>query len=110
MSSLPRALDKNALFKAFYLYSNNCHGKALDVYASCEKYSNDVFKDIPYLDVTAVLNDATGTIVLNVVNRHETNPITADIVLQTGEFTGSAIANEVNGKIVAPGIPGLQSR
>ena len=42
---------------------------------------------------------------LNVVNRHETNPITADIVLQTGEFTGSAIANEVNGKIVVPGNP-----
>ena len=101
----PEGADKNALFKAFYLYSNNCHGKALDVYASCEKYSNDVFKDIPYLDVTAVLNDATGTIVLNVVNRHETNPITADIVLQTGEFTGSAIANEVNGNIVAPGNP-----
>src|SRR5690606_38773061 len=49
----PEGADKNALFKAFYLYSNNCHGKALDVYASCEKYSNDVFKDIPYLDVTA---------------------------------------------------------
>lgn len=96
---------KNALFKAFYLYSNNCHGTALDVNTSCEKYSNDVFKDIPYLDVTAVLNDAARTLVLNVVNRHETNAITADIVLQTGEFTGSAKANEVNGKIAAPGNP-----
>jgi alpha-N-arabinofuranosidase len=96
---------KNALFKAFYLYSNNCFGTALDVSTSCEKYSNSVFNDIPYLDVTAVLNDSTKTLVVNVVNRHETNAITADIVMQTGEFTGNARVNEVNGKIAAPGNP-----
>lgn len=92
---------KNALYHAFYLYSNNCHGTSLNVYTSCEKYSNKVFKDIPYLDVTAVLNDSTKLLVLNVVNRHETKDIQTDVVLQTGEFTGSAKVYEVNGKIVA---------
>ena len=80
---------KNALFQSFYLYSNNCHGTSLDVYTNCEKYSNKIFKDIPYLDVTAVLNDSTKTLVVNVVNRHETKDMPADIVLQTGDFTGS---------------------
>jgi alpha-N-arabinofuranosidase len=89
---------KNSIFQSFYLYSNNCHGTSLDVYASCEKYSNDIFNDIPYLDVTAVLNDETKTLVVNVVNRHETKDIPADIVLQTGDFTGSAKVNEVNGE------------
>lgn len=101
----PEGDFRNALFKSFYLYSNNCFGTALDVTTSCEKYNNSVFNDIPYLDVTAVLNDSTKTLVVNVVNRHETNAITADIVMQTGEFTGNARANEVNGKIAAPGNP-----
>jgi alpha-N-arabinofuranosidase len=91
---------RNALFQPFYLYSNYCHGISLNVFTSCEKYSNNVFKDIPYLDVTAVLNDSAKVLVVNVVNRHETNVITADIVLQTGEFTGNAVAREVNGKII----------
>lgn len=102
----PDGSYKNALFHAFYLFSNNCHGTALDVYTSCEKYSNDAFKDVPYLDVTAVLNESSKMLVVNVVNRHEANAITTDLVLQTGAFTGSAKVNEVNGKIPAPGNQG----
>ena len=93
---------KNAMFHTFYLYSNNCQGSALDVYTNCEKYSNSAIKDIPYLDVSALVNDSSKTLVLNVINRHETKDIQADIVLQTGEYTGSAKVNELNGKIIAP--------
>jgi alpha-N-arabinofuranosidase len=89
---------KNSIFQPFYLYSNNCHGTSLDVYTSCEKYSNSVFKDIPYLDVTAVINEPVKVLVINVVNRHETKAIEADVVLQTGDFTGNAKVSEVNGK------------
>jgi alpha-N-arabinofuranosidase len=99
----PEGDFKNAMFHAFYLFSNNCHGTALDVHTSCEKYSSAVIKDIPYLDVTAVLNDSSGVLVVNVVNRHETDAITADIVLQTGEFTGNVKVNEVSGAIPAAG-------
>ncbi len=91
---------KNALFHAFSLYSNNALGTALDVYSNCETYSNKVFNDIPYLDVTAVLNEATKTLVINVVNRHETNALTSDVVLQSGAFTGVATIKEVNGSAV----------
>jgi alpha-N-arabinofuranosidase len=91
---------KNALYQAFYLYSNNARGTALDVQAESEKYSNKIFSDIPCLDVTAVLNDFTKTLVVNVVNRSETNAITADVALQGGEFTGSATVKEVNGESV----------
>ncbi len=91
---------KNALYQAFYLYSNNARGTALDVYADSEKYSNKIFNDIPYLDVTAVFNDTAKTLVVNVVNRNEANAITSDIVLQSGEFTGNATVKEVNGESV----------
>jgi alpha-N-arabinofuranosidase len=96
----PEGDFKNALYQAFYLYSNNSRGTALDVYADCERYSNRAFKDIPYLDVTAVLSDSGKTVVLNVVNRHEKNALTTDVVLQSGACSGSATVKEINAEIV----------
>lgn len=91
---------RNTLFQAFYLYSNNCHGTSLDANTQCETYSNEMFNDIPYLDVSAVLNESDKMLVVNVVNRHETNAIETDVVLQTGDFTGNARVNEVNGETI----------
>ncbi len=96
----PEGDFRNPLYQAFYLYSNNSRGTSLDVYADSEKYSNRIFNDIPCLDVTAVLNDSTKTLVVNVVNRHEANALTADVVLQSGEYTGSATVKEINAKAV----------
>jgi alpha-N-arabinofuranosidase len=91
---------KNTLFYPFYLYSHNCHGTSLDVFTNCEKYTNEIFEDIPYLDVTASLNEATKSVIVNVVNRHETNAITTDIILQSGEYTGRAKTYEINGETI----------
>jgi alpha-N-arabinofuranosidase len=96
----PEGDFKNALYQAFYLYSNNSRGTAVDVYADCEKYTNKVFNDIPYLDVTAVLSDSAKTVVVNVVNRHEKNALSTDVVLQSGAFTGSAAIKEINAETV----------
>jgi alpha-L-arabinofuranosidase len=91
---------KNPLFYSFYLFSNNCQGTALDVYTNCDKFSNKISDKIPYLDVTAVLNDASKKIVVTVVNRHEKDAITSDIVLQSGNYAGTAKISELNGKDV----------
>jgi alpha-N-arabinofuranosidase len=90
----------NTLSYPFYLYSHNCRGPALDVYTNCEKYNSDVFKDVPYLDVTAIYNESAKEVVVNVVNRHETKALTTDIILQAGEYTGTAKVNEVNGQAI----------
>lgn len=100
VGSSPDGDYKNTLFYPFYLYSQNCQGISLDVFTNCEKYSNDIFKDIPYLDVTAALNESAKEVVVNVVNKHETKAITTDIVLQSGDYTGSAKANEINGETI----------
>lgn len=91
---------KTSLYQAFYLFSNNARGTALEVYADGEKYQNKIFSEIPYLDVTAVSNEATKTLVVNVVNRHETNALTSDLVLQSGEFSGTATIKEINAEAV----------
>lgn len=101
----PEGACRNATFEAFWLYTSNCSGTSLDVRTSCDKYSNEIFREIPYLDVTAVLNSESRDLVINVVNRHETDAIETDIVMQTGEFTGTARVNEVNGKITDPANP-----
>jgi alpha-N-arabinofuranosidase len=89
---------RNSTFQTFSLFSNKCTGTSLDVYTNCEKFSNKVFTDVPYLDVTAVLNEAGKVLVINVINRHETNAIPANITIQTGALTGTARVSELNGK------------
>jgi len=98
VGSSPDGDFRNSTFQTFYLYSNNCIGTSLDVNISCEKFSNKVFTDVPYLDVTAVLNEAGKVLVVNVINRHETNAIPTNIILQTGTFAGTAKVSELNGK------------
>ena len=100
VGSSPDGDFKNTIFYPFYLYSRNCLGTSLDVYTNSEKYSNELFKNIPYLDVTAALNDSAKVIVINVINKHETKAIVTDIVLQSGEFTGNAKVHEVNGETI----------
>lgn len=92
----PEGDFKNSQFYAFYLFSNNARGTSLDVYSKSETYDNEVFKDIPYLDVTAVLNESAKKVIVNVVNRSETKDISSDVVLQTGEGTGKATVHELN--------------
>jgi alpha-N-arabinofuranosidase len=97
----PEGDFKSALYQAFYLYSNNSHGTSLDVYVDCDKYDNKVFNSIPYLDVTALSNDSARTLVVNVVNRHETKALASDVVLQSGEFMGTATVKHINAETVA---------
>jgi alpha-N-arabinofuranosidase len=92
----PEGDFKNSLFYTFSLYSNHALGTSLDVKTICDAYDNDIFQDIPYLDVTAVLNDSAKKVIINVVNRHETHAIETDIDLQTGAYTGKATVNLIN--------------
>jgi len=96
----PEGDFKNALFQPFYLYSNNSRGTALDVHVDCEKYSNSIFSEIPYLDVSAVLSDSAKTLVVNVVNRHERNALSTEVVLQGGAGTGKATVKEINAEAI----------
>ncbi|MDX1642219.1 MAG: alpha-L-arabinofuranosidase C-terminal domain-containing protein [Balneolaceae bacterium] len=92
----PDGSYKNTLYYPFYLYSNNARGTSLDVYTDSETYSNELFEEIPYLDVTAVLNETKNMIVVNVVNRSETEAFQTEVILQAGEYSGSVKINEIN--------------
>jgi alpha-N-arabinofuranosidase len=88
---------KTPLFYIFKSFSNNCLGKSVDTYVECDTFNTDLFKGIPYLDVTSVYSKETGNLIINVVNRHKDKAITADIISESGEFTVKAEATLVAG-------------
>jgi alpha-N-arabinofuranosidase len=81
---------KTSLFHTFKLFSNNCHGNSIDTYVECDTFNTEKFKGIPFLDVTSVYSKETNTVFINVVNRHKEKTITADIINNSGTFTGKA--------------------
>src|SRR5690348_11097038 len=87
---------KSPLFYTFKLFSNNCRGNSIDTYVACDTFGTEKYKGIPYLDVTAVYSKETGTVYINVVNRHQDKAITTDISSTSGEFSGKAEASMVN--------------
>lgn len=88
---------RTPLFYIFKTFSNNCRGKSVDTYVECDTFNTDLYKGIPYLDVTTVYSKETANVIINVVNRHKDKPITADIISESGEFTDKAEATLVAG-------------
>jgi alpha-N-arabinofuranosidase len=76
-------------------FANNSKGVALDLFVDSPKYSSRRFDDVPYLDTSAAYDN--GTLVLNVVNRHQTQPIETEFFAQDKRFAGMVEATEVNG-------------
>jgi alpha-L-arabinofuranosidase len=87
---------KTPLFYTFKLFSNNCRGNSVDTYVKCDTFNTEKYKGIPFLDVTSVYSKETNTLFINVINRHRDKSITADIINNSGEFTGKAEATLVN--------------
>ncbi len=87
---------KTPLFYTFKLFSNNCRGTSVDTYVECDTFNTDMYKGIPYLDVTTVYDKESNSIFINVVNRNKDKGITADITSSSGEFAGKAEATCLN--------------
>ena len=86
---------KSPLFYTFKLFSNNCRGSAVDTYVSCDTFSAGRYKAIPYLDVSSVYSKESGSLTINVVNRHKDKAISAEIINLSGNLSGSASVNEL---------------
>ncbi|WP_153799772.1 alpha-L-arabinofuranosidase C-terminal domain-containing protein [Foetidibacter luteolus] len=94
---------KSPLFYTFKLFSNNCRGKSVDVYVNCDTFSTVKYTGIPYLDATAVHSKENNAVFINVVNRHETQAITADLFDIAGMLSGKAEVSVINtGNLEAP--------
>jgi alpha-N-arabinofuranosidase len=77
------------------LVAGNSSGQALELFVESPTYSTKKHENVPYLDISSTYDN--GTLVINVVNRHETEAITAAFELEDRKFTGAFQASEVNG-------------
>jgi alpha-L-arabinofuranosidase len=93
------ANDKSIFLQTIYyplqLFATNSKGKALELFVDAPKYPNRRFDQVPYLDTSAAWDN--GTLVLNVVNRHQTEWMPTDLELQDKQFSGLVEISEVNG-------------
>lgn len=83
------------IYYPLQLFATNSHGKALELLVDCPQYSTKKFAAVPYLDSSAAYDN--GTLVLNVVNRHQTEAITVDVELEDKQFGSTFEVAEVNG-------------
>ena len=98
----PMRVDNDTLWKQttyfpLQLFANHCRGVALDVYSSSDSYSTRKHRQVQYLDVSSTYEPDKKQIVVNVVNRHKDEPISTDILCQTGNLARTAVIHVVNG-------------
>ncbi len=72
-----KGLFLQTIYYPLQLFAANVHGTALEVFVDSPTYSTKRFDKVPYLDVSASLDN--GAVVLNVVNRHPDQEIEATI-------------------------------
>ena len=77
------------------LFANNSAGVALELFTDGPTYTSKLAGDVPYLDVSAAYDH--GSLVLNVVNRHQTDKLAVTFELEDKTLGGSFEVSEVNG-------------
>jgi alpha-N-arabinofuranosidase len=76
------------------LFANNTKGQALDLLVKSPSYKSKDFDEVPHLDTSAALDGKT--LVVNIVNRHRSQAVEAEIQLEDREFVGPVEIAEVN--------------
>jgi alpha-N-arabinofuranosidase len=96
----PIFTNENGLFLQTIYYplqqfANYAKGKALELFVDCPTYESRRLGPVSYLDASAAHDG--DALVLNVVNRHQTESIPAEIEAEDKQFSGEASVVELNG-------------
>jgi len=84
------------IYYPLQLFATHCHGTALKLLVEGPTYKTKKYEAVPYLDTSAAL-DTDGTIVMNVTNRHQDQPLDAVFELEDKRFGSDFQVFEVNG-------------
>jgi alpha-L-arabinofuranosidase len=90
-----RGLFLQTIYYPLQLFSQHVKGNSLDVLVEGPAYKSKRFDSVPYIDASASLDG--GNLVLNVVNRHQDQPMEVTIRLEDKSFSGAVEVSEVNG-------------
>jgi alpha-L-arabinofuranosidase len=83
------------IYYPLQLFAANSYGTALELFVQSPSYQSKYANETPYVDVSAAFQD--GTLVLNVVNRHESKAMPVVFELEDKRFAGQLQVAEVNG-------------
>ena len=91
--------DKGLFLQTIYyplqLFARNVKGNSLDLLIESPGYKSRRFDMVPYIDASASIDG--NSLVLNVVNRHQNEPVEVAIGLEDKNFSGAVQVSEVNG-------------
>ncbi len=90
-----KGLFLQTIYYPLQLFANNTKGKALELLVDSPRYKTKRFDEVSYLDVSAGYD--SGSLVLNVVNRHKDQAMDAEFLLEDKSFSGPVAVTEVNG-------------
>jgi alpha-N-arabinofuranosidase len=79
------------------LYRRECGSQALACKVESPTVSSKSFQDVPYLDVSATLDDTRKALSIAVVNRHREEPIRTTLAVRNARIGSPATAFEING-------------
>jgi len=85
---------RQTIYHPYYLASRFGRGTALDLQVSCPGYDAEVADNVPYVDVSGVHDEASGTLTFFAVNRHGTDSIDLEVALH-GFGTGQVVDHQV---------------
>jgi alpha-L-arabinofuranosidase len=83
------------IYYPLQLFATHSHGQALELFVDGPSYDSKRSSTTPYLDVSAALQN--NTLVLNVVNRHQTDALPVTFELEDKQYGGAFQVSEVNG-------------
>ena len=81
------------------LYRHECGALALTSEVDSPTFSSKSFESVPYLDVSATLNDTRKALSIAVVNRHREEPIRTTLAVRNARIGSPATAFEINGAV-----------
>jgi alpha-N-arabinofuranosidase len=86
----PDGLLKQPSFYVFQLVSNLARGEALDLLVKAPPVATRAYGDVPALDVSASYDAATQQGAIFLVNRSQTEAVTAEFIWQDGKTVASS--------------------
>jgi alpha-N-arabinofuranosidase len=90
-----KGLFLQTIYYPLQLFANNVKGNSLEVLTESPSYKSKRFDKVPVIDTSSSLDG--DNLVVNIVNRHQTDAMDVTINLEDKSFSGAATVSEVNG-------------
>jgi len=81
MTSKEGGAWRQTIFYPFMLASKYGRGTSMQLQIDCPTYNSGEMENVPYLDISAILDQETGAITLFMVNRHQSETLEFDLSL-----------------------------